>query len=307
MPPRVQSCPGRPTAVRTRVSSLLNLAAELAPRPFLIRISHCCERHLRARLTLFLIRRSVRASFGQSDREVAKARKRVPSGALFTWARVCAAPLPASARLTVAAGSDNPPRRNHEGCEQPMQPIRNRLILAALGLALAAPLAAQETPRPRPTQPAARRARGPAAPAAEAPAAPAAAGARGPAAAAPAAPAGAAPAGAAAAPRRRQPGQARGDGDRQGHLRRLAGALRAGRQRVLHVPARASTQAKNPVAEVSILKLPEQPEADAGVTVVTPLGTLLDHRRRACRSTPARSGSIRSPGAARSAASRASG
>jgi invasion protein IalB len=31
----------------------------------------------------------------------------------------------------------------------------------------------------------------------------------------------------------------------------------------------------NPVAEVSILKLPEQAEADAGVTVVTPLGTLL--------------------------------
>ena len=32
---------------------------------------------------------------------------------------------------------------------------------------------------------------------------------------------------------------------------------------------------KNPVAEVSILKLPEDAEADAGVTVVTPLGTLL--------------------------------
>jgi invasion protein IalB len=32
---------------------------------------------------------------------------------------------------------------------------------------------------------------------------------------------------------------------------------------------------QNPVAEVSILKLPEQAEADAGVTVVTPLGTLL--------------------------------
>ena len=31
----------------------------------------------------------------------------------------------------------------------------------------------------------------------------------------------------------------------------------------------------NPVAEVSILKLPEEAEADAGVTVVTPLGTLL--------------------------------
>jgi invasion protein IalB len=32
---------------------------------------------------------------------------------------------------------------------------------------------------------------------------------------------------------------------------------------------------KNPVAEVSILKLPEAAEADAGVTIVTPLGTLL--------------------------------
>ena len=37
----------------------------------------------------------------------------------------------------------------------------------------------------------------------------------------------------------------------------------------------AVDQAKNPVAEVSILKLPEQSEADAGATVVTPLGTLL--------------------------------
>jgi invasion protein IalB len=37
----------------------------------------------------------------------------------------------------------------------------------------------------------------------------------------------------------------------------------------------ASDERKNPVAEVSILKLPEQSEAAAGVTVVTPLGTLL--------------------------------
>ena len=44
---------------------------------------------------------------------------------------------------------------------------------------------------------------------------------------------------------------------------------------MLHVPARASTAEENPVAEVSILKLPEEAEADAGVTVVTPLGTLL--------------------------------
>jgi invasion protein IalB len=37
----------------------------------------------------------------------------------------------------------------------------------------------------------------------------------------------------------------------------------------------ALDEKKNPVAEVSILKLPEAAEADAGVTVVTPLGTLL--------------------------------
>lgn len=37
----------------------------------------------------------------------------------------------------------------------------------------------------------------------------------------------------------------------------------------------ARDSAQNPVAEVSILKLPEVAEAAAGVTVVTPLGTLL--------------------------------
>ena len=37
----------------------------------------------------------------------------------------------------------------------------------------------------------------------------------------------------------------------------------------------ALDQAKNPVAEVSILKLPETAQAAAGVTIVTPLGTLL--------------------------------
>ena len=36
----------------------------------------------------------------------------------------------------------------------------------------------------------------------------------------------------------------------------------------------AADQANNPVAEVSLLKLPEESEADAGVTIVTPLGTL---------------------------------
>ena len=51
--------------------------------------------------------------------------------------------------------------------------------------------------------------------------------------------------------------------------------------------------AKNPVAEVSILKLPDDAEADAGVTVVTPLGTLLTTASWS-RSIPASSGSIRS-------------
>jgi invasion protein IalB len=37
----------------------------------------------------------------------------------------------------------------------------------------------------------------------------------------------------------------------------------------------ASDDQDNPVAEVSLLKLPEGAEADAGMTVVTPLGTLL--------------------------------
>ena len=37
----------------------------------------------------------------------------------------------------------------------------------------------------------------------------------------------------------------------------------------------ARDAAENPVAEVSVLKLPEVADAVAGVTVVTPLGTLL--------------------------------
>ena len=39
----------------------------------------------------------------------------------------------------------------------------------------------------------------------------------------------------------------------------------------------ALDESKNPVAEVSVLKLPDQSEAAAGVTIVTPLGTLLPH------------------------------
>ena len=164
-----------------------------------------------------------------------------------------------------------------------MQPIRSRLILAVLGLALAAPVAAQDSAAPAAEAPAAPAAEAPAAPAAEAPAAPAAE--------APAAPA-------AEAPRpRRPPHPARG-------ARRPAGADAAAPGAAPAQPAPevmevvkdtfgdwqvrcapdgnecfmyqlAMDQAKNPVAEVSILKLPEASEADAGVTVVTPLGTLL--------------------------------
>ena len=192
-----------------------------------------------------------------------------------------------------------------------MQPIRYRLVLAALGLALAAPLAAQETrarrgraqpprrPRRRPTPPAAPAAEAPAdAPAAETPAAP-------------------------RAPRRRRRGRTGADGAGGGD----PGAGDPAQPEVMEIVRDtfgdwqvrcapdgnecfmyqlAVDAEKNPVAEVSILKLPDAAEADAGVTVVTPLGTLLDHRRRACRSMPASSGSTRSPGAARSAASRAS-
>ena len=150
-----------------------------------------------------------------------------------------------------------------------MQPIRNRLILTALGLALAA----------SPRRPGDHRAP---------PAAPAA----------PAAPGG------AGAPRLRRPEAPR----RLPRRRRLPprrrrrarppqpGAGDPAKPEVMEIVKDtfgdwqvrcapdgkecfiyqlAVDQAKNPVAEVSILKLPEQSEADAGVTVVTPLGTLL--------------------------------
>jgi invasion protein IalB len=154
-----------------------------------------------------------------------------------------------------------------------MQPIRFSLILAGLALALAAPVAAQDAAAPAetPAEPPAADApaAAPEAPADDAPAADAPAETPAPAEGAPAA----APDGAATAPTG-QPAQPEvmevvrdtfgqwqvrcaPDGD-ECFMYQLA--LDAG---------------DNPVAEVSILKLPEEADAAAGVTVVTPLGTLL--------------------------------
>ena len=135
-----------------------------------------------------------------------------------------------------------------------MQPIRNRLLATALGLALAAPLAAQEAPAPAPAPAEAPAAAAPAAPAPEAPAAAPAAGA------------------AATAP---------GDPAKPEVMEIVKDTF--GDWQVRCAPdgkecfmyQLALDEAKNPVAEVSILKLPEQADAEAGVTVVTPLGTLL--------------------------------
>ena len=142
-----------------------------------------------------------------------------------------------------------------------MQPIRYCLILAALGLALAAPLAAQEGLAP--LAPATD------APAAEAPAADASAT-DAPAADVPAE----APAAGAVVPEAGAPAQPEvmeivkdTFGDWQ------VRCAPDGNDCFMY--QLAVDQAKNPVAEVSILKLPEQSEADAGATVVTPLGTLL--------------------------------
>ena len=146
-----------------------------------------------------------------------------------------------------------------------MQLIRIRTAAAVLALALATPLAAQEAP-----------ATAPEAPAAQAPAAP------GPAPspeAAPETPATEAPA--AGAPAAEAPAQGAGDPAQPEVMEIVKDTF--GDWQVRCAPdgkecfmyQLAVDAAKNPVAEVSILKLPEQSEADAGVTVVTPLGTLL--------------------------------
>jgi invasion protein IalB len=149
-----------------------------------------------------------------------------------------------------------------------MQPIRTRLLAAVAAIALAAPLAAQEAAPPATD-----------APAAAAPAAPAEA----PAAGAPAAPAPAAeaPAAAGAAPEAADAGQT-AEVPKQGEVMEVVRDT-FGDWQVRCAPngndcfiyQLALDNQKNPVAEVSILKLPVEAEADAGVTVVTPLGTLL--------------------------------
>ena len=159
-----------------------------------------------------------------------------------------------------------------------MQPMPFRLTLAALGLAVAAPLAAQEAPAtPAPEAPAAE------APAAAAPEAPAArrAGRRGPRRTA------LRPAPAARGGERRRSGAAAAPGaapatPQQPQVMEIVRDT-FGDWQVRCAPEGdecfmyqlALDGQKNPVAEVSILKLPEAAEADAGVTVVTPLGTLL--------------------------------
>ena len=142
-----------------------------------------------------------------------------------------------------------------------MQPMSFRLTLAALGLALATPLAAQEAPAPAaPETPAAEAPAGeapaPDAPAAEAPAASGEA----------AAPAEGAE-GAPAMPQ--QPMEIVKDTFGDWQVR----CAPEGDECFMYQLALDGEQ--NPVAEVSILKLPEVADADAGVTVVTPLGTLL--------------------------------
>ncbi len=151
-----------------------------------------------------------------------------------------------------------------------MQPIRLRLILAA-ALAAAAPAVAQEAAAPEAETPAAE------APATEAPATEA------PAEPVPAAPTDAAPAGEApaegAAPGAE--GRAAGDPAEPEVMEIVRDTF--GDWQIRCAPdgnecfmyQLALDAQRNPVAEVSILKLPEEAEADAGVTVVTPLGTLL--------------------------------
>jgi invasion protein IalB len=155
-----------------------------------------------------------------------------------------------------------------------MQPIRHSLILAAVSLALAAPVTAQDTPAEPPAPPAdAPAAPAPEAPATEAPdaAAPAAeAPAAAPEGQAPAEPAeGTAPADAAAAPPPPEVMEIVRDKFGDWEIR----CAPEGNDCFMYQLALDTLQ--NPVAEVSILKLPEEAEATAGVTVVSPLGTLL--------------------------------
>ncbi len=139
-----------------------------------------------------------------------------------------------------------------------MHPIHTRLFSAALAAVLATPLAAQEATTPAPGAPATE---APAAPAADAPAAPAPA--------APAADAAAAPAAGAAPAQKPEVMEVVKDTFGDWQIR----CAPDGNECFMYQLALDAE--KNPVAEVSILKLPEAADADAGVTIVTPLGTLL--------------------------------
>ena len=150
-----------------------------------------------------------------------------------------------------------------------MQPRNPRLTLGlclalAAFLAVAAPLAAQEAPADAPatTAPEAAPQAAPAVPAT--PAADA-----GTAPAAPAAPGAPAAAGAPATPQRPEVMEVVKDTFGDWQIR----CAPDGNECFMYQLALDAQ--KNPVAEVSLLKLPEAEEADAGVTVVTPLGTLL--------------------------------
>jgi invasion protein IalB len=141
-----------------------------------------------------------------------------------------------------------------------MQPIRYRLILAGLALALAAPVAAQDAAAPADV------------PAAEAPAA------ETPAETAEPADGAAATDGAAAAQGEGAAGPQAAQPEVMEVVRDTFGDWQVrcapdGDECFMYQLA-LDTQ-KNPVAEVSILKLPADADADAGVTIVTPLGTLL--------------------------------
>lgn len=155
-----------------------------------------------------------------------------------------------------------------------MQILRPRLIAASAGVALSAlaltamvPAVAQEAPAPAAPAPEA-----PAAPAPTTPAAPA------PAPAPEAAPATPAPAAPGATP---APGAAAGDPAQQEPMEIVRATFDDWQVRCApegndcFLYQLALDQERNPVAEVSVLKLPASSEAAAGATVVSPLGTLL--------------------------------
>jgi invasion protein IalB len=166
-----------------------------------------------------------------------------------------------------------------------MQPIRTRLIAASLAAVLAAPVAAQEATPPAADAPAAETP-APAAPTEPAPTEPAAQADQAPAeGTAPAEGAAEAPAetpAEGAAPAEGTAEAPAGEAPKQGEVMEVIRDT-FGDWQVRCAPEGdecfmyqlAMDDEKNPVAEVSILKLPEEAEADAGVTVVTPLGTLL--------------------------------